>query len=184
MFSLAVGFALWMRKWTGILEGEATSSSGEKRPRRSPLDEGAQKDWAIVLMDSSDLTFDDQPALRDSPIKANTPLEEGVPAMSPLDVEEVRMDAPSRVVTALAPLPKSTDAGLRKKRLPDQVLVSMYVWPLERVHHSTDVVVPDLEDVLKIAHRWNPLNQEETLVTHMRDLYLNYFWIPVLTCLE
>ena len=36
-----------------------------------------------------------------------------------------------------------------------------------------------LEDVLKIVHRWNPFNQEKSPVRHIRDLYPNYFRIPV-----
>ena len=63
------------------------------------------------------------------------------------------MGAPLGVVTALASPPKSSDAGPNKKRLPDEVLISTYVSPLERVHPSTDVVVPILEDVLEIVHR-------------------------------
>ena len=63
------------------------------------------------------------------------------------------MGAPSRVVTAPTPPPKSIGTRLSKKRLPDRVLVSMYVSPLERVHPSTDMVVSNLEDVLKIVHR-------------------------------
>ena len=130
-------------------------------------------------MESPNIDSDDQPALGDCPIEANTPLEEGVSTVSPLDVEEVGMDAPSGVVIASAPPPKSTGVGLSKKWLLDRVLVSTYVSPLESVHPSTDMVVPNLEDVLKIVHCWNPLNQEEFPVTHMRDLYLNYFRIPV-----
>ena len=45
-------------------------------------------------MESPNLASDDHPALGDSPIESNTPLEEGVPAVSPPDVEEVGMDAP------------------------------------------------------------------------------------------
>ena len=41
MFCLAVRFVVHMRKRFATPEGEATSSSGEKRPRRSSLDEGA-----------------------------------------------------------------------------------------------------------------------------------------------
>ena len=41
MFSLTVGFATRMFKQPATLEGEAISSSEEKRPRRSPSDEGA-----------------------------------------------------------------------------------------------------------------------------------------------
>ena len=109
-------------------------------------------------MESLDIASNDQLALGVCLNKANTPLEEGVQAVSPPNVEEVGMGAPSRVVTALAPSPKSIDAGPSKKRLPDQVLVSMYVSPLERVHPLTNMAVLDLEDVLKIVHRWNPLN--------------------------
>ena len=59
MFSLAVGFAAQMRKWFATQEGEATSSSRKKCPRRSPLDQGAQKEWAIVSVESPDLAPDD-----------------------------------------------------------------------------------------------------------------------------
>ena len=130
-------------------------------------------------MESLDLASSDQLALGACLNEANTPLEEGVPVASPPNVEEVGMGAPLGVVSAPTPPPMSIGAGPSKKRLPDQVLVSTYVLPLERVHPSMDMVVPDLEDVLKIVHCWNPLNQEEFSVTHIRNLYPNYFQIPV-----
>ena len=88
-------------------------------------------------MESQNLASNDQPSLGDCSVKANTPLNEGVSAASLLNVGEVGMDALSGVVTTPAPLPRSTGAGLRKKRFPDRVLVSTYVPPLERVHPST-----------------------------------------------
>ena len=94
MFSLATWFAARMLKWSTTLEGEATSSSREKQPRRSPSDGEAQKDWAIVSVESLDLASNDQPALGVCLNKANTPLEEGVPVASPPNVEEVGMGAP------------------------------------------------------------------------------------------
>ena len=42
MFSFTVEFAIRMRKRSTTLEGEATSSSREKRPRQSPSNEGTQ----------------------------------------------------------------------------------------------------------------------------------------------
>ena len=42
-----------------------------------------------------------------------------------------------------------------------------------------DMVATDLKDVLKIVHRQSPLNQEESPVTRMYDLYLNYFRVPM-----
>ena len=41
MFSLAVGFSRWWRRWPATLDSVATSSSGEKRPRLSPSYEEA-----------------------------------------------------------------------------------------------------------------------------------------------
>ena len=104
-------------------------------------------------MESPDLASNDQPALGVCLKEANPPSEEGVPATSPQDVEEVRMGAPSGVVTTLAPLPKSTGTKPSKKQLPDRVLVRTYVSPMERVRPSTNMVVSNLEDVLKIVHR-------------------------------
>ena len=76
--------------------------------------------------------------------------------MSPPNVEEVRMGAPSRVVISPASSPRSIGAGPSKKRFLDQVIVSTYVPPLERVHPSLDMEASDLEDMLRITCRWNP----------------------------
>ena len=54
MSNLAAGFTLRMRKRAVDSEGEATSIYGGKGSRRSPLNEGGQKDWAIILVDSPD----------------------------------------------------------------------------------------------------------------------------------
>ena len=54
MSDLAIGFTVQMRKRAVGSEGEATSSSGGKGSRRSPPNEGGQKDWAIISVDSLD----------------------------------------------------------------------------------------------------------------------------------
>ena len=59
MFSMAVGFVALMCKRSATLLGEATSSCREKRPIRSSSDEGAQKDWAVVLVESPDQASND-----------------------------------------------------------------------------------------------------------------------------
>ena len=58
-------------------------------------------------------------------------------------------------------------------------MLSTYVPPLERIHSLMDMVAPNPEGMLEIAHRWNPLNQVESPMVHMRNLYSNYFRIPV-----
>ena len=99
--------------------------------------------------------------------------------MNPPSVEEVRMGALSGVVIAPAPPPDPTSTGPRQKRLLDQVVVSTYVSPLERVPPLTNTAASDLENVLKIVRRWSPLNQEKPPVMRMHDLYSNYFQMPV-----
>ena len=59
MLNLVVGFALSRRKRSVTLEGEDTSSFEGKRPRQSPLCAEAQKEWAIVLVESLDQASDD-----------------------------------------------------------------------------------------------------------------------------
>ena len=54
MSSLVVGFAARMRKRAGGSEGETTPRSNEKRSKQSSPDKEAQKDWAIISMDSLD----------------------------------------------------------------------------------------------------------------------------------
>ena len=89
------------------------------------------------------------------------------------------MGAPLRVVTAPTPSPKSTSFGPSWKWMPDQVMVSMYVPPRKRVPPSVNMMAPDLEDVLKLIRRWSLFNYEESMITHMPDLYLNCFRLPV-----
>ena len=55
----------------------------------------------------------------------------------------------------------------------------MYVPPHERIAPLAGMVASDLEGAQEIIQRWSPFNQEESPVTHMRDLYPNYFLIPV-----
>ena len=133
---------------------------------------------SIALVESPDLASNDQSALGDCSTEANIPLEGEVPAVNPLSVEEVGIGALSRVVIP-TPLRKPTRAGPSKKWLPDRVLLRTYVPPLERVHPSTNMVALNLEDVLKIVRRWSPLNQKESQVTRMHNLYPNYFRMPM-----
>ena len=75
MSNLATEFAAWMRKRTIGSKGEATSISGGKRSRQFPPDDRAQKDWAIVSVDSLDRASNDQPTLADCLNEAGASLE-------------------------------------------------------------------------------------------------------------
>ena len=61
MSSLVAGFSVRMRKRATSTQGETTLGSevsGEKRLRRSDLDEEAQKSPTIIAMDSPERAFD------------------------------------------------------------------------------------------------------------------------------
>ena len=52
MTRLTAGFAARMHKPAAGSEGESTPISDEKRSKQSSANEEAQKDWAIISMDS------------------------------------------------------------------------------------------------------------------------------------
>ena len=87
MYILVVGFIARMRKRAAGSKGEAASNPGGKRPRRSSPDEEAQKDWAIILVDSPVKSPSDQPTLEGAPNEAGATLKEGVLVARPLDVD-------------------------------------------------------------------------------------------------
>ena len=70
-------------------------------------------------MESSDLAPSVQSALGVCLDEADTPLEEGVPAAGPSNVEKVGTGVPSGAVTTSTPPPKSTGAEPNRKWLPD-----------------------------------------------------------------
>ena len=117
--------------------------------------------------------------MEDTPNEAAATLEKGVPVTGPSDVDEIGEEVPTGVVDATVLSPRSMGAWSSRIRLLDQLLLSTYVLPLERIHHLMGMVTSDLEGVLEIAHHWNPLNQAESTLVHMLDLYSNYFQIPV-----
>ena len=80
-------------------------------------------------MDSLDLTSDDQPVLEGAPNKVGAPLEKGIPVGGPSNVDEIGDEAPLRVAAASILSPRLEDTEPSRKRLPDRVLLSIYVPP-------------------------------------------------------
>ena len=102
MSMLAVGFTIQMQKRTAESKDESAPTSDGKRPRRSSLNEEAQKNWVIIPMDSPDRATNDQLVLERAPSGVDASLEKGIPAGGPT-VDEIREGSPSGVATA--PLP-------------------------------------------------------------------------------
>ena len=89
MSKLIVGFVIWMLKRATGSGGESTSISDGKRSKRSSRDKEAQKDWAIISVDSPDPAFNDQPVLEGAPNEAGAPLKEGIPSRGPSNVDKI-----------------------------------------------------------------------------------------------
>ena len=129
-------------------------------------------------MDSPDQATNDQPVLKGTPSGVGAPLDKEIPYGGP-NVKEIGEGTPSGVAVAPLPPPGLEDTIYSRRRPPNQVLLSMYVPPYERIHPPTGMVTPDLEGAREIIHHWSPFNQEEPPVAHMRDLYPNYFQVPI-----
>ena len=94
MSMLTAGFAVRMQKWVAESEDESTPISDGKSLRRfSPIEE-AQKDWAIILVNSPDRATNDQPVLEGTPSGVGVPLEEGIPTGGPSNVYEIGEGTP------------------------------------------------------------------------------------------
>ena len=135
-------------------------------------------------MDSLDQASNDQLVLEGAPNEAGASLEEGIPIEGPSNVDEIREETSSGVDVALILLPRPVDTEPSRKRPLDRLLLSKYIPPQERVHPLTGMVALDLEGSLETIHRWSPFNQVESPVAHMRDLYPNYFQVPVAARVE
>ena len=106
-------------------------------------------------------------------------MEEGIPIGGHSNVDGIGDGAPSRVVVDPILPPKHANTESSKKRLLNQVLLSTYVPPQERIHPPAGMVAPDLEGAREINHHWSPFNQAKPPIVHMRDLYPNYFRVLV-----
>ena len=109
MSSLAVGFAMRMRKQDVSAQGETTPGSEVprgKRPKRSGLDEEVQKSPTVVTLDSPERASDALPTLeataQDASREACASLEDGILAGGPPNVDKVVGEAPF-VETAIGP---------------------------------------------------------------------------------
>ena len=179
MSMLTARFAGQVPKRVADSKDESTPISNGKHSGRSLQDEEAQKDWAIIPVDSPDRATNDQPVLEGTPDAVAAPLEEGVLTRGPSNVHEIRDRSPSGVVVAPLPQPRLTNTIPSKRRSLDQVMLSMYIPPYEMIHPPTGMVSPDLEGAREIIHGWSPFNQAKPPVAHKHDLYPNYFRVPM-----
>ena len=129
-------------------------------------------------MDSPDRASNDQSILEGAPNEDSAPQEEGILVGGP-SVNEIGEGSPSAITHAPLLLLKPANIVPSRRRPPNQVLLSTYVPPHERIAPSANMVAPNLEGARVIIHRWSPFNRAKRPVVHMRNLYPNYFRVPV-----
>ena len=93
-------------------------------------------------MDSTDQASNDQSVLEGMPSEADALLEQGIPARGPSNVDEIGEGSPLRVVAAPIPPLSPANTVSSRRRPPDQVLLSTYVPPHERIHPLAGMVAP------------------------------------------
>ena len=77
-----------------------------------------------------------------------------------------------------------SDTASSRKMVHDQLFLSTYIPPQKMIHLQIGMVALNPEGALEIIHCWNPFNQAESPIEHMRDLYPNYFRVPMVAHVE
>ena len=73
-------------------------------------------------------------------------------------------EAPSETIVGLSFSVGLANAGPRRPRLPDRLMLGSYVLPQEWDRHSKDIVAPGLEAAREIIDCWSPFNNKESSV--------------------
>ena len=76
---------------------------------------------------------------------------------------------------------KLTRVGRKKSLLPDRILLNSYLPHRGPAPAIEEVIVPGLEDIKHIIHRWKPFNRGESVVDLLDDLYQRRLRMPVTT---
>ena len=196
MSGLVSSFAVMMCKRVASAQGETAlgaKTSGDKRLKLTDLDEKAQKmtgldeeaqrSPSVINVDSLDIAFDAQPdlkgAFQDALREVGASMEFGIPTGDSFDAERVMVEASLEVAASPSSLTRLMSSGLRRPRIPDRLLLSMYVPPQKWVPHSMDIVAPGPKGTQEIIDHWSPFNKRESLVAHMHDLHPTLLRVPV-----
>ena len=73
-------------------------------------------------------------------------------------MDEISEGSPLGVAVAPLPLPKPISTVPGRRRSPDQVLLSTYLPPHERIAPPAGMVALDLQGAWEIFYRWSPFN--------------------------
>ena len=134
MSNLTAGFSTRMRKRASSAQGETTLSSkvyGGKHPKRSSLDEEAQRSLASL-----------EGAAQYASREACASLEDGALAKGPPNTDQTVSEALAVEIT-IGPSPwdkrsNLTFPGAYRARLPDKLMLGSYVKPIEWGRLSVD----------------------------------------------
>ena len=145
-----------MRKQAGRAQGDTTLYSevlGGKHPKRSGPNEKAQKSLADIDVESPERASDSlltlEGAGQDASKEACASLEDGAPTRGPLNADQAISEAPSAEITVSSPMQARRSSlaipNARRARLPDRLVLGLYVKPIEwgRPSTNTSAIGPD-----------------------------------------
>ena len=120
---------------------------------------------------------------QDASTEACASLEDGVLVGGPPNADGVVGEAPSEIVVGLSFSTRLANAGPRRPRLPNWLMLGSYVLSQEWDRPLTDIVALGPKVSWEIIDRRSPFNKRESSVTYMCDstpLFSEYRWWLVL----
>ena len=90
-------------------------------------------------------------------------------------------EAPSETAVGPSFLARLENVDPHNPRLPDRLMLGLYVLQHEWERTSVDIVAPSSEAAQEIIDRWNPFNKRESSVAHMHNLYPTLLQVQVAT---
>ena len=133
-------------------------------------------------MDSLEQASDALPvgASQDASREACALLEDEVPARRPPNAVGVVGEAPSEIAVRPSFLAKLANAGPHRLRLPNRLMLRLYVLSQEWDCPLADTMAPGPEAAWEIIESWSPFTKREHTCTTSTPLFSVYQWQLVL----
>ena len=141
---------------------------GGKHPKRSGLEEEAQKSSPVIIVDSpkraSNVLLTLEGASSDAYREACASLEDGVAIGGPPNADGVVREALSEIAIGLSFSARLANVGPHRPRLPNWLVLDLYVLLQKWDHPSVDTVAPNPKVAWEIIDYWIPFNKRESSI--------------------
>ena len=125
----------------------------------------------IVIIGFPEMGLNDQPTSENS-----TLVESREASPTPAGIHVIH---PPKQASGRAKRPRYTRAERNRPRLPDQLLLNLYLAPRGPAPPMEEVLALGPEGAQEIINRWRPFNRGESSADHLHELYPTLLRMPV-----